>query len=235
MIMGSIDSIESMGLVDGPGIRTVVFFNGCSLRCLYCHNPEMWKMKEKNITPKELVEKIKRYRPYYQDNGGVTFSGGEPLMQPEFLLECCRLLKSENIHIALDTAGVGTILIDEILDLVDLVILDIKHVDKVGYQNLVKQSMDKSLEFIEKLKHHNNKVWLRQVIVPSIHDNVDYIKKLKKFIREIPHVEKIEFIPYHKLGTEKYDAMKLYNPLKDLPAMNKEKCEELYQEFLKAK
>lgn len=235
MIRGSIDSIESMGLVDGPGIRTVVFFNGCSLRCLYCHNPEMWKMKEKNITPKELVEKIKRYRPYYQDNGGVTFSGGEPLMQPEFLLECCRLLKSENIHIALDTAGVGTILIDEILDLVDLVILDIKHVDKVGYQNLVKQSMDKSLEFIEKLKHHNNKVWLRQVIVPSIHDNVDYIKKLKKFIREIPHVEKIEFIPYHKLGTEKYDAMKLYNPLKDLPAMNKEKCEELYQEFLKAK
>jgi len=235
MKTGSIDSIESMGLVDGPGIRTVIFLNGCSLRCLYCHNPEMWKMKDKNITPEELVEKVKRYKPYYQDNGGVTFSGGEPLMQPEFLLECCRLLKKENIHIALDTAGVGTRLMDEILDLVDLVILDVKHIDKVGYQSLVKHDISDFLDFIEKLKNHNNRVWLRQVVVPGIHDNMDYVKRFAKFIKKIPHVEKVEFIPYHKLGTEKYDALKLYNPLKDLPAMDKEKCEKLYQEFLKLK
>jgi pyruvate-formate lyase-activating enzyme len=121
MIKGSINSIESMGLVDGPGIRCVVFLNGCKLRCKYCHNPETWTMKELNITPEELVNKIKRFKPYYKNKGGVTFSGGEPLLQPDFLIECSKLLKKENLHIALDTAGCGIGKYDEILENIDLV------------------------------------------------------------------------------------------------------------------
>ena len=107
MVKGSINSIETFGLVDGPGIRTVIFMNGCKLRCKYCHNPEMWQMQDKNYTPRELVDKIVRYKSYYSNNGGVTFSGGEPLLQPEFLIETMKLLKENNVHIALDTAGAG--------------------------------------------------------------------------------------------------------------------------------
>ncbi|MBP3799811.1 MAG: 4Fe-4S cluster-binding domain-containing protein, partial [Bacilli bacterium] len=126
MIKGSVNSIETMGLVDGPGIRTVVFFNSCLLRCKYCHNPETWKMGNKNMTVEELVGKVLRNKPYFKNNGGVTFSGGEPLLQDEFLLECCKRLKEENIHIAIDTAGYTPNNVDEILKYVDLVLLDIK-------------------------------------------------------------------------------------------------------------
>jgi len=178
-----VDSIESFGLVDGPGIRTVIFLNGCTLRCKYCHNPEMWYKKNANTTPEEIVEKVKRYKPYYKNNGGVTFSGGEPLLQPEFIIETCKLLKKENIHIALDTAGVGLGDYDEILNYIDLVLLDIKHTNKDEYKKLTKTDMSISEKFIEALNKSNKKVWIRQVIVPGIHDNEDYITKLAKFIK----------------------------------------------------
>ena len=131
-LKGSIDSIETLGLVDGPGIRTVVFLNGCKLRCLYCHNPEMWKIKDYNMTVDELVNKILRYKPYYKDNGGVTFSGGEPLLQSDYLLEVCKHLKKEKINIALDTAGVGNYN-EKLLDYIDLIIFDIKAVKSDDY------------------------------------------------------------------------------------------------------
>ena len=135
--MGSVDSIETFGLVDGPGIRTVVFFSGCRLRCLFCHNPEMFQMQQKNMTVSELVHKIMRSKPYFKrNNGGVTFSGGEPLLQVDFLIEVCKKLKAENIHIALDTAGVGIGKYEEILALVDLVILDIKHTNPLDYEKM---------------------------------------------------------------------------------------------------
>ena len=137
MIKGSIKKIETFGLVDGPGIRTVVFFTGCKLRCKYCHNPEMWNMQEPNYTPQQLVDRIIRNKPYFEkSNGGVTFSGGEPLLQSNFLIEVCKLLRKENIHIALDTSGVGNGNYDEILSYIDLVLLDIKHVTKEGYKEL---------------------------------------------------------------------------------------------------
>ena len=194
---GSIDSIETFGLVDGPGIRTVVFLNGCSLRCKFCHNPETWKIKELNYTSEEIVEKVKRNKPYFKNGGGVTFSGGEPLLQYDFLL-------------------------------------DIKHIEREGYQEVT--GSDKFLnfmEFVKELNKTNLEVWIRQVIVPGINDNSDYIKKLSTFIKNnINNVTRVDFLPYHKMGIEKYNKLGIEDPYKDIPAMDKDKCDLLYKEFL---
>lgn len=229
-IMGSVNSIESFGLVDGPGIRTVIFLNGCKLRCLYCHNPEMWVKQELNYTVDDLVKKIVRNKPYFSNNGGVTFSGGEPLLQSEFLLEVCKKLKKENIHIAIDTAGVGNYY-KELFDYIDLVILDIKHVEEKGYIYITKRKMDDFNNFIEFLNKSDKKVWLRQVIVPGINDNLDYLKKLKLFIKRINNIEKIEFLPYHKMGIEKYRNLNIEYRLKDIEEMDKYACEKLFKRF----
>lgn len=233
MIKGSIDSIETFGLVDGPGIRTVIFFNGCKLRCKYCHNPEMWKMKELNYTPIELVNKVIRNKPYFRNNnGGVTFSGGEPLLQKDFLIECIKLLKEEDIHIALDTAGVGIGDYDNILENIDLVLLDIKHVDSSEYFNLTGQNMAEFYKFIDALNKQNKEVWIRQVIVPGLHDNSDYIDKLVIFLKQINNITRIDFLPYHKLGSEKYIKLNIINPYLEKEAMDEDKCKKLYKEFM---
>lgn len=229
----NVDSIETFGLVDGPGIRTVVFLNGCKLRCLYCHNPEMWQMKDLNYSVDELVEKIIRNKPYFKrNNGGVTFSGGEPLLQIDFLLEICPKLKKEGIHIALDTAGVGIGKYDEILSLVDLIILDVKNPNKEGYKNLTGQNIDESENFISSLNKSGKPVWIRQVIVPGIMDNEKYLMELSKYLKKINNIEKIEFLPFHHLGFSKYEELKIANPLKEVPEMDVSKCEELYQKFM---
>ena len=232
IIKGSIDSIESMGLVDGPGIRTVIFMNGCRLRCKYCHNPEMWTKKENNITPEEIVKKVLRNKHYFKNNGGVTFSGGEPLFQPEFLLETCKLLKKENIHIALDTAGHGFGNYDEILKYVDLVLLDIKHTNKKDYKELTGGNIDEADEFIRSLNKSNKKVWIRQVVVPGIMDNDEYLISLSNKLKTIKNIERIDFLPYHKLGREKYIAMNIPYPLENTPEMNKDECQKLYEKFM---
>ena len=205
----SVNSIETFGLVDGPGIRTVIFLNGCKLRCLYCHNPETWKMGELNYTTDELVAKIIRNKPYFKrNNGGVTFSGGEPLLQIDFLIDICKKLKAENIHIALDIAGVGIGKYEEILSLIDLVILDIKHPNKEGYKKLTGTTIDESEKFIECLNKSNKPVWIRQVIVPGIMDNENYLKELADYLTKIKNIEKIEFLPFHHLGFSKYEELK---------------------------
>lgn len=232
MIKGSINSIESLGLVDGPGIRTVVFLNGCMLRCKYCHNPEMWQKQKNTMTPKKLVKKIKRFKPYYKEKGGVTFSGGEPLLQSEFIIECARLLKEENISIALDTSGVGLGNYKEVLDLMDLVILDIKHTDNTNYKLLTGQSIDKVEEFIKELNKSNKKVWIRQVVIPDFTDSIEYIDTLVEYLKKIKNIERVDFLPYHRLGREKYIKLKLPYPYKDKKDMDKEKCQKLYQIFL---
>lgn len=228
----SVNSIETFGLVDGPGIRTVIFFNGCRLRCKYCHNPEMWNMSEGNYTVCELVEKMKRFKPYYKDIGGVTYSGGEPLLQVDFLIELSKQLKKENINIVLDTAGCGIGKYDKILELVDLVILDIKHVDLNGYKELTGQEKTESLKFIEALNNSNKKVWIRQVIIPDVNDTEEYVKKLAVFLKDINNIEKIEFLPYHKMGSEKYEKLGILNQYKEKLEMDKEKCNKLYDEFI---
>ncbi len=229
---GAVDSIESFGLVDGPGIRTVVFLSGCQLRCKYCHNPEMWIKGKENYTSDELVQKIIRNKPYFQRNqGGVTFSGGEPLLQIDFLLEVCQKLKKEKIHIALDTAGVGVGKYQEILSYVDLVLLDIKHITKEGYLDLTGKSMDEFLTFLDVLNQSHTKVWIRQVIIPGVNDNLEYIDGLKVFLKQINNVEKVEFLPYHKMGDQKYQSLGLVNPYLKKEAMDIEKCQQLFEYF----
>lgn len=232
MVKGSINSIETFGLVDGPGIRTVVFFNGCKLRCKYCHNPEMWNLQALNYTPEELSKKISRYKPYFKNNGGVTFSGGEPLLQPDFLIETSKLLKEDGINIAIDTCGVGIGRYEEILKYVDLVLLDIKHTERNLYTEITGYQIDEVEKFIEEVNKQNKKVWIRQVIVPGIMDNINYLKSLKKYIKKINNVERIDFLPYHKLGEEKYNKLNIEYPYKNVPEMDKEKCKELYETFI---
>lgn len=234
MIKGSVNKVETLGLVDGPGIRTVVFLSGCKLRCKYCHNPEMWKIQEPNYTPEELVKKIIRNKPYFESsNGGVTFSGGEPLLQSKFIIEVCKLLKKENIHIAIDTAGVGNGDYEEILSYIDLVLFDIKHVTKDGYQNLTGIDIDESQKFIEELNKSGKPVWIRQVIVPGIMDNDKYLSGLKEQLKQIKNIKKIDFLPYHTLGREKYKDLGIEYPYETLKAMDKEECQKLYQKFIK--
>lgn len=230
---GSVDSIESMGLLDGPGIRTVIFLNGCKLRCRYCHNPEMFTKKENNYTPKELVKKILRNKPYFKNNGGVTFSGGEPLLQSDFIIECAKLLKKEKIHIAIDTAGVGNGNYEEILKYIDLVLLDIKHTTKEGYKQITTHEMKEINQFIEALNKANKKVWIRQVIVPEIMDNENYIDSLVEYLKKINNIEKVTFLPFHRLGREKYLKLNIPYPYENKKDMDKEKCNKLYELFLK--
>jgi len=226
-MIGYINKIETMGLVDGPGVRTVIFMQGCALRCLFCHNPETWEIKKgKQYTPEQLVAKIKHYKNYYGETGGVTFSGGEPLMQTEFLLETCKLLKKEDINICLDTAGVGTNNY-EILDYIDLVIFDIKAIDNESYKKMTGHEINKSLEFLKACQDKNKKLWLRQVIVPGINDTKEYILKLKEFSNNIKNVEKIELLPYHTMGVNKYKELNIPYVLQNTLSMDKQKCIEL--------
>ena len=179
---GSIKQIETFGLVDGPGIRTVVFLNGCNLRCKFCHNPEMWVKKENNYTSDDIVKKILRNKPYFKNNEGVTFSGGEPLLQYDFLVDCCKKLKQENIHIAIDTAGIGNDNYKELLDNIDMVLLDIKHITKEGYFDITQTNyLDKFFDFVEQLNKTNVEVWIRQVIIPDVNDNIEYMNDLAIF------------------------------------------------------
>ena len=227
-MIGNISSIDTMGLVDGPGIRVVVFLQGCNLRCKFCHNPETWNIKEqkKLYTPKELVDYILKYKDYFKDNGGVTFSGGEPLCQKEFLLECLKLCKQNNIHTCIDTSGYADDY-DEILDYVDLVIMDIKALDNTSYKELTGRDIDKSLIFLKKCEEKKKKLWIRQVIIPSINDTEDYILKLKNFLKHYHFIQTIELLPYHTMGITKYDNLNIFYPLRGIPDMDKDKCIEL--------
>jgi len=164
---------------------------------------------------KKIVEKVKRYKPYYKNNGGVTFSGGEPLLQPEFIIETCKLLKKENIHIALDTAGVGLGDYDEILNY-------ITQVDK----------LEEFINFVNQLNKTNIEVWIRQVIVPGLSDNEEYIYSLVTYLKKIKNIERIDFLPYHKLGQEKYQALNIEYPYENLTEMDKNNCQKLYKLFI---
>ena len=229
---GSIDSIETFGLVDGPGIRTVVFLNKCHLRCKYCHNPETWLMRDFNYTAEELAKKILRSKPYFQNNGGVTFSGGEPLLQKEFLTSVCKILKKENIHIAIDTAGVGDGNYEEILSYVDLVLLDIKHITKEGYKFITGRELDEVENFINICNKLNKKIWIRQVIVPGVMDNEEYLNLLVNYLKHIKNIERIDFLPFHQIGKEKYHKLNIPYPFEDKEEMDKDKCQKLYEKFM---
>lgn len=229
MKTGYIHSFESMGLVDGPGIRTVVFFQGCALRCSYCHNPDTWEFnKGKEYTVMDVINKIRRFKPYFKNNGGVTFSGGEPLMQPEFLIECLKECKKEGIHTVIDTSAHGiSKYYSEILEYTDLVLLDIKDISNEKFKLITGQNIDHLLTFIDSLNKSKCKVWIRHVVVPGITDSKDHINGLISFIKNINNVEKVELLPYHTLGVHKYNNLGLSYPLKNVQPMDKLKTKEL--------
>ncbi len=227
-MLGNISSFETMGLVDGPGVRFVVFLQGCPLRCAYCHNPEMWNPKEEKIqmTPEELVKKIKRYRVYFKDGGGVTISGGEPLLQAKFVTEVFKLCKQEGIHTCLDTSGYGDDY-DELLDYCDLIILDVKELNPDKYKNLVGKEIDKFSKFLKACQEKNKKMWFRQVIVPGYNDTKESVLALKEFADKFSNIEKIELLPYHTMAIKKYKELGIPYRLSEVPAMDKKKCKDL--------
>ena len=235
MVKGKIHSIESMGLVDGPGIRVVIFFQGCKLRCAYCHNPDTWHLSGgMEMTPEEIIEKIVRFKPYFnRSGGGVTFSGGDPLIQPEFLLECLKLCKQNDIHTAIDTAGFGNGDYEEILKYTDLVLFDVKHFTGDGYKNITGMEINESLRFLEAMKKNNTKMWIRHVVVPGLTDGEEHLKKLKGFIDTLPNVEKVELLPYHVLGVNKYKVLGINYPLDGVKAMDKELIKKYQEEIFK--
>ena len=228
-ILGRISSIESMGLLDGPGIRFVAFLQGCKLRCKYCHNPETWNVNGRSqiTSPEELIKKISRFKNYFGTDGGVTFSGGEPLLQPEFLLECLKLCKKENIHTCIDTAGVGFGEYDEILDYTDFVILDIKAVDEGEYRELTGQDIKYFNQFLSVTQRKNKKLWLRQVIVPNMNDDREHIVALCEFAKKLKNVEKVELLPYKTIGVHKYRDLNIPYRLDGVPELSEEKLDEL--------
>lgn len=210
-MIGKIHSTESFGTVDGPGIRFVVFMQGCSLKCKYCHNRDTWDTNSgTTISVSELVKEVLKYKTYIDNsNGGVTVSGGEPLLQTEFVTEFFKELKKLNIHTALDTAGSLPISdkIKELLKYTDLVLLDIKHINNEKAINLTGISNKNNLEFAKYLSNINIPVWIRQVLIPGYTDDKFDLIKLKEFLNTLKNVEKVEILPYHDLGKFKWEKL----------------------------
>ena len=231
---GFVHSIESMGLVDGPGIRVVVFLQGCQLRCQFCHNPDTWSGQGGTpMTPSELLQKVERFRAYFaRSGGGVTFSGGEPLMQPEFLLACLKLCRQEGIHTCLDTAGCGLGDYDEILQYTDLILYDVKEITEKKYKALTGRSWDETTRFLQAVRRTQTPVWVRHVVVPGLTDSDEHMKALQAYIRDVvPNVTKVELLPYHKLGENKYHTMGIPYPLEGTPAMDRKQVEKLQKRY----
>ena len=233
--MGKIHSIETMGALDGPGIRMIVYFQGCILRCLYCHNSDTWSLSGgQEMSAEEIVNKAVRYKPYFAAHmGGVTFSGGEPLIQPKFLIECLKGYKEKDIHTALDTSGVGIGYYEEILEYTDLVILDIKHEDAQMYEKLTGRNIQEYYKFKEVIIQKKQKVWLKHVVVPGLTDSPEHLEALKKEIYSFNNIEKVELLPYHTMGVSKYESLNMPYPLKGIEDMSAERIKELQEEILK--
>jgi pyruvate formate lyase activating enzyme len=209
-ISGRVHSLESFGTVDGPGIRYVVFMQGCPLRCRFCHNPDTWETdKGSEYTPKQLADEILKYKTYMEySGGGVTFTGGEPLLQAEFLLEVCKLMKQQNISVALDTSGyIWNSYVEELLGYTDIVLLDIKNYDPDAYESITGVPLEPTLQLLDYLRGHNINTWIRYVLVPGLTDNTDSIRRLSAYLDHYPNVSKIELLPFHKLGEYKWKEL----------------------------
>ena len=228
---GRIHSFESFGTVDGPGIRYVVFLQGCPLRCQYCHNPDTWTAGGKEYTVEQVVTQALRYRNYFGEKGGVTVTGGEPLLQIDFVIELFTALKAQGVHTCVDTSGITFRPTDEktvekfkkLLEVTDLFLLDIKHIDGEGHKALTGFSNENVLAFARFLSDNGQTMWIRHVLVPNITDDDGLLYKLKEFIDSLKTVEKVEVLPYHTLGVVKYEKLGYEYPLKDTVAPAKER------------
>jgi pyruvate formate lyase activating enzyme len=229
MIKGKIHSLQSLGTVDGPGIRFVVFMQGCNLRCGCCHNPDTWELDGgTEYTPEQILQKVLRCKEYFGETGGITISGGEPLLQADFCRELFKLCHSAGINTCLDTSG--NILNDStkiLLDCTDRVLLDIKYTNDKQYLEYAGCSMQKPLDFLAYLQTKNIPVTLRQVIIPTITDNEENVKLLKDIANHHPVVDKIELLPFRKICQTKYDNMNLDFRFGNLPEPDTDTMEKL--------
>lgn len=225
MIKGRIHSLESFGTVDGPGIRFVIFMQGCPLRCLYCHNPDTWDVNVEpaySMTAQELLEEVLKYKRFIL-NGGVTVTGGEPLLQSVFLKEFFKLCREEGIHTAIDTSGaITSVAAFEMLEYVDLVLLDIKAIDPELHKQLTKARIDKPLAFLNHLQEIGKDTWVRHVVVPDLTDDKEQLEKLAHYLTQFSVVKKVEILPYHVMGVSKYEEMGMEYALKDTEALSSE-------------
>lgn len=222
---GRIHSFESLGAVDGPGVRFVVFMQGCCLQCKYCQNRDTWNLNAgKEYESDEIVEKILRYKNYITPNGGVTISGGEPLLQAPFLIELFEKLKKEGIHTCIDTSG-SVVINDQmkkLIDLTDLFLLDIKCINDEVCKDLTGVSNKKELEFARYLSDNGIHMWIRQVLVPGMTDDENDLLKLKDFISSLDTVDRVELLPYHNLGEYKWKELGLKYPLEGVREANED-------------
>ena len=215
MTKGYIHSLESFGSVDGPGVRYVIFLSGCAMRCQFCHNPDTWNMQAGTpYTVDELLEKALRYRSYWGSKGGITVSGGEPLLQIDFLLELFTKAKEKGVHTTLDTCGNPFTReepffskFEKLMEVTDLVMLDIKHMDEEQHVLLTGQKNDNILDMAKYLSDTGKSMWIRHVLVPERSDRDDYLWKLHDFIEKLDHVERVEVLPYHTLGVYKWKEL----------------------------
>lgn len=234
--MAKIHSLESFGTVDGPGIRFVAFMQGCPLRCQYCHNPDTWDPNaetEYEMTTEELLEEVKKYKNFIsKGGGGVTLTGGEPFMQAKFVEEFFTLCKKNNIHTAIDTSGaIFSDAVCKALEQTDLVLLDIKTIDDELHPILTGAKRTNNTKFIEHLQSTGKRTWIRHVIVPGLTDNDEHLIRLADYLTQFTVVERIELLPYHTMGTYKYEKLGLDYPLKDTPALSQERLKEISDIF----
>ncbi len=229
---GYIHSLQSLGTVDGPGVRAVVFTEGCPLRCAYCHNPDTWSISEAHATDhKELAERIKKLYPYIKD-GGVTLSGGEPCIQAEFSTALAKELKAAGLHIAIDTCGeILDPATEELIDTVDLVLLDIKMTTEEDYKRYTGGSLERVMKFLSHLEGRGKETWIRHVVVPNINDTKEDIERLAGLIKGYRCISKVELLPFKTLCREKYKALGIRFPLEDTEAMSKDRLLELQKHF----
>lgn len=231
--MGYIHSIQTFGTVDGPGVRFVVFFQGCPMRCQYCHNPDTWVATGgEEMSADDIIDKFERNRAFYK-TGGITATGGEPMMQMDFLIELFTKAKEKNIHTCLDTSGITFVQnkesaafakIEQLMQVTDLVMLDIKHMEEEPHKSLTGHSNEKILAFARYLDEIHKPVWVRHVVVPGITFMEDKLTKLGEFLKTLSNVEKLEVLPYHTLGEMKYENLGMEYPLKGVPQLSKEEA-----------
>lgn len=227
-MIGKISSYENFGTVDGPGIRFVLFMGGCPLRCQYCHNPESWFLDRcKEYSVEDIVKLVEKNKSYYMVNGGVTISGGEPLVQLDFLIELCRVLKEKGYNVAIDTSGSlfnweNVKRFDELVKFVDLFLLDIKQINPNKHKELTGVSNESVLKFARYLDRKGKKVWIRYVLVPDLTDNELDMFRLRDFIDSLGNVDKVEVLPYHNMCIEKYKKLGIDYVLEKTPLPTEE-------------
>lgn len=228
-IKGNIHSIETCGTVDGPGIRFVIFMQGCPLRCQYCHNPDTWQTDtNKLMTVDEIMQKYDGVKEFVQ-SGGITVTGGEPLLQIDFVTELFKVAKAHGIHTALDTSGItfnpeNTENINKLLKYTDLVLLDIKHINDEEHKKLTGASNKNILAFAQYLSEKQIPVWIRHVVVKDITLNEKYLKELGKFLATLNNIKALDILPYHNMAIPKYESLGINYPLKNTPPTTKEEA-----------